>query len=156
MQEKPWPLSATLLRRVNGAWHLLEPEAHVVSAARALELVSLAITYSEQQQALQKFFERENVDLYVAKFDLMRNPSDPESIQSWCSWAEGVPSLLPLTDLVVMGSTGKGTLIVPWPDVARICAPHMKATEEDPQRFRVDTFPAEEWAQLEAVGRKLS
>jgi hypothetical protein len=156
MQEKPWPLSATLLRRVDGAWRPLEPEAPVVSAARTLELVSLAITYSEQQNALQKFFERENVDIYVAKFDLMRNQSDPEGTQSWCSWAEGVPSLLPLTDLVVLGSGGNGTLIVPWPDVARICAPHMKATDDDPQRFRVDSFPVEEWAQLEAVGRKLT
>jgi hypothetical protein len=52
-------------------------------------LISLAITYSEQKQALEKYFERQNVDILVAPFDLMKDQSDSHDIQSWCSWAEG-------------------------------------------------------------------
>jgi hypothetical protein len=155
MQAKPWPLSATLLRRAGGTWQPFVPDASLASAARTFELVSLGITYSEQKDALEKHFEQEGVDIYVGSFDFMNSKSEPDSIHSWCSWTEGVLSLLPRTDVIILGRGEKDALIVPWREFERICGHYLQATEEDPPRFRVDRFPAEEWPQLAAVGRKL-
>ncbi len=159
MQERPWPLSATLLHRADDSWQpFLPPDAETDCAAHAFELVSLAITYSEQQKALEKYFERESMDVHVAKFGFMRGESGPDSIQSWCSWTEGVESLLPRTDVVVLsrGDEDIPARIVRWPDLARISGHRMQATEDAPPRFRVSLFPLEEWPQLEAAGRKLN
>jgi hypothetical protein len=158
MQERPWALSATLLRRSGDTWQPFVPDAELACAAHTFELVSLAITYSGQQKALEKYFERENVDVYVAKFDFMRTGGSVDNIESWCSWTEGVESLLPQTDVVVLGRSVEGipARIVRWPDVVRICGHHLQATQEDPPRFRVRSFPLEEWPLLEAAGRELN
>jgi hypothetical protein len=156
MQERPWPLSAGLFRRVGDAWQPFSPDASLVPAARMLDLVSLANLYAEQQDALEKHFEREGIDIFVAKFDVLgRNVED---LQSWCTWSEGVLSLLPQTDVVILGRSDETSkpLIVPWSDVRRICGHYMEATQEDPPRFRVASFPTQEWAQLVAAGRILA
>lgn len=157
MQERPWALSATLLHKVGDNWQPFQPDADAVCAAHAFELVSLAITYAEQQKALEKYFEREGIDVYVGKFDFMRSPATPDAIESWCSWTETVDSLLPQTDVVILGRTDEDipALIVRWPDMARICGHYLQASEDDPPRFRVNAFPVQEWPQLEAVGRVL-
>lgn len=157
MQEKPWPLSGLLLRRVADAWQPFVPDARVAPAARSLEIVSDALTYSEQQQALEKFFEHEGVDVYVGKFDLMRKGSDGDELQSWCSWTEGVDTLLPRTDTVILGRIDDAhkPIILPWADMARICGHYLQRTEDDPPRFRVNAFPAAEWSQLIGVGTTL-
>jgi hypothetical protein len=158
MQERPWPLSATLLQRAGGGWHVFQPPEQVASAARTFDLISRSITYAEQKEALEKYLERENLDIYVGKFDLMRSTSDPQRIESWCTWAEGIESLLPETDVVILGRGEESNLrglIVRWPDVVRICGGYMQPTEDDPPRFRVNVFPIKEWPQLEATGQQM-
>ena len=157
MQERPWPLSATLLHRVGDDWQPLELDSRIESAAHAFEQLSLAITYAEQKQALEKHFERHHVDIFVAPFDLMKTDTAAHDIQSWCSWAEGVESLLPPTDVVILGRGNEraDAIAVPWRELVKICSRYMHATEDDPPRFRVNSFPTDEWPQLEAVGSKL-
>ena len=158
MQQRPWPLSATLLQRFGNDWQPFQPDSRTASAARTFELVSLAITHAEQKQALEKHFERQNVDVFVAAFDLLQGESGTDGIQSWCSWAEGVESLLPMTDVVILGRRDENipAVVVPWRDVARLCSRHMQATDDDPPRFRVNSFPVEEWREIESIGRTLT
>lgn len=158
MQERPWPLSGTLFQRVNDDWQPFQPDSRMASAAHTFELVALAITYAEQKQALEKHFERQGVDVFVAAFDFMQGDFGPDDVQSWCSWAEGVESLLPMTDVVILGRRDKNTsaVAVPWRDIVRICGRDMQATEDDPPRFRVNSFPVEEWREIETIGRKLT
>ena len=150
--------SSPVRRKTCRHWQPFHPDSRIASAARTLELMSLAITYAEQKQALERYFERQNVDVFVAPFDLMKGDSNSHDIQSWCSWAEGVESLLPQTDLVILGRRDKTTaaVVAPWRDLARICSRHMQATEDDPARFRVSSFPVEEWREIESIGRKLT
>ena len=71
---------------------------------------------------------------------------------------ERVKSLLPQTDLVILGrrDTNTSAVVVPWRDVVRICGRDMQATEDAPPRFRVDSFPVDEWREIESIGRKLT
>lgn len=157
IQEKPWPLSALLLRRVHGVWQPLELDARLAPAARTYAIVSDALMYSEQQRALEKCFEHQGMDVYVGKFDLMRAGADTNELRSWCSWTEGVDSLLPETDVVVLGRKDHAhkPIVVPWADMARICKHHLQRTADDPPRFRVTSFPEAEWPQLVAAGTTL-
>jgi hypothetical protein len=156
MQERPWPLSGTLLQRVSDGWQPFQPDSRLAPAARTFEQLALAITYAEQKQALDKYFERQNVDIFVAAFDFMQLEPGTGEVRSWTTWAEGAETLLPQTDVVILGRReSTPSLVVPWRELAGICGRHMQATEDDPPRFHVRSFPAEEWAQLQAIGRPL-
>jgi hypothetical protein len=153
LEEAPWPLSGTLLCRKADNWQRYEPPAELVANARALETSSLALTYHEQQVALQKYAERTGDDVYVATYSLLAPKEDPEAICSWCSWAQGVVTLLPQTDRIgftkAPSSPQPERLLVPWADAERICGALLNKTDEDPPRYRVDQFPTEEqWRML--------
>ena len=157
MQEAPWPMSGTLFRRAAGQWQVFQPDPDLAAAARRFELVSLAGTYLEQQEALQKHLEKSGVDVYVAKFDLMGSRGAAQAPRSWCVWSEGVPSLLPRTDVVILRPSDESAqpVIAPWNAVQRICGHHMQRTADDPPRFDVQSFPTAEWAEIVQVGEAL-
>jgi hypothetical protein len=156
MQERPWPMSAALLRRVAGRWEVFEPGPALASAVRTFDLLSLAGTYSEQQEALQRHLEKQGVDVYVAKFSVMNAPGS-DAVRSWCVWSEGVPSLLPQTDVVILrrNDESEKPVIVPWAAVERLCGAYMRRTEDEPPRFDVTSFPTAEWGQLVSAGEPL-
>ncbi len=159
LQEEPWPLSGNLLRRVAGRFQPFTPSPELARDVRLLELVSLAGTYAEQQLALEQHLEKAGLDVFVAKFDLMGSKAEPGAVRSWCSWAEGVPSLLPQSDIVVLSRHGESepgeAVIVPWEALERLCGALLERVEEDPPRFRVNAFPVAEWVELKAAGEPL-
>jgi hypothetical protein len=157
LQEAPWPMSGMLFRRAAEQWHVFQPDPELAGAARTFELVSLAGTYLEQQEALQKHLEKNGVDVYVAKFDLMGPRGDAQAPHSWCVWSEGVPSLLPLTDVVILRPSDEDAkpVIAPWDAVQRLCGHHMQRTADEPPRFDVKSFPTAEWAEIVRVGEAL-
>jgi hypothetical protein len=157
MQEHPWPMSAALLRRVAGRWQLFEPGPALASAARTFELLSLAGTYSEQQEALEKHLEKKGLDVYVAKFAVMNARDGSGGVHSWCVWSEGVPSLLPRTDVVILRRSDENekAVILAWDTVQRLCGTYMQPTGDEPPRFGVDTFPAAEWSELSSAGERI-
>jgi hypothetical protein len=157
LQEAPWPMSGILFERVAGQWRVLQPDPELVAMVRTLELVSLAGTYLEQQEALQKHLEKNGVDVFVAKFDLMGSRGAAQTPHSWCVWSEGVPSLLPQTDVVILRRSDESAkpVIAPWDAVQRICGHHMQRTADDPPRFDVKSFPTAEWAEIMRVGEAL-
>jgi len=157
LRENPWPMSATLLHRPDGEWREFVPTGLALERSRAMQQVNLAGVYNDQQTALQ---EKLGDDIFVGTFSLVRRGEGLEHIRSWCSWAEGVPTLAPKTDLVIIGrnvaSEAAEKLIVEWPDVIAVCGNRLQATQENPPRFLIDSFPDEvEWQKLKAVSQAL-
>jgi len=115
--------------------------------------LSLYSDYKTQPEALLAHCEAIQRDVFIATFWLLAPKDHPQRAQSWCSWTEGVESLLPQTDLIafVRGPTApESTLLVNWSGAIAVLAEKMRQTPEDPPRIQVDEFPsADEWAELE-------
>jgi hypothetical protein len=154
LSEHPWPMAATLLQRQAGEWREFVPTGELGEIHHCLSRLSIAITYNDQQEALQKHV---GDDIFVGTYSLIRRGDGPDSLRSWSSWTKDVPTLLPQTDLVVLGrprSDGKhDMLMVSWSALVESCGSRMKHTEECPTRFMVEEFPSdEEWQTLAREG----
>lgn len=154
LQELPWPLSVTVFRILDNRIEVFTAPEHQVKL-NSLSNLSLQFTYKAQQDALRAHCEAIDEDVFIATFGLLSPKDDPEQIQSWCSWTEGVESLLPKTDLIAFvrnPSHSRKTLLVSWADAATVVAAKMRETSEAPTRIQVDEFPtSEEWAELERL-----
>jgi hypothetical protein len=161
LQEKPWPMSATLCTRIDGQWQEYHATGAAAKPAGDLVRFNLSISYDGQSAALERLYEKTGVDIHVANFAMMRVASEDNAVRSWCSWSEGVYATLPKTDIVVLGRDDthgpRDAILVDWTHVETWCAQHLRETEEDPPRFIVDSFPDEaQFAALKAVGRSFT
>jgi hypothetical protein len=161
LQSKPWPMSASFFTRVDGRWQECQFVGTVAQRAGNLARMSLSMSYDGQAEALERFFERTQVDIHVASFGMMRSAAHDNAIRSWCSWSEGVCASLPHTDLVIMSrgasNESRQGVLIEWSRMEAICGRHLQPTEESPPRFIVDSFPdAAEWDAVRAAGRSLS
>jgi hypothetical protein len=152
LQELPWPLSGAVFRIVDGRIEVFAaPERE--TRLRSLVNLSLLSVYKTQQASLRTHCEAIQEDVFIATFGLLSPKDHTEQFQSWCSWTEGVESLLPKTDLIAFvrnPTHSRKTLLVSWSDANAVVAPKMRETSEVPSRIQVDEFPnAEEWAELE-------
>lgn len=154
LREHPWPMAATMLQRQAGEWRELVPTGELAEIHGCLTRLNSAITYNDQQVALQKHL---GDDIFVGTYSLIRRGEGPESLRSWSSWTKDVPTMLPQTDLVILGrprSDGKhDMLMVTWAALMQSCGSRMKETTECPARFIVQEFPSdEEWQVLAREG----
>jgi hypothetical protein len=149
LREHPWPMAATMLHRQEGEWREFVPTGELAEIHGSLTRLSNAITYNDQQVALQKHV---GDDVFVGTYSLIRRGEGPDSLRSWSSWTKDVPTLLPETDLVILGrprSDGKhDMLMVTWSALLQACGSRIKQTDECPARFMVREFPSEEEWQL--------
>jgi hypothetical protein len=157
LREKPWPMSATLLHRPDGEWVEFTPTGLAAEQAQALQQINLHAIYRDQAELLQKQL---GDDIFVGTFSLLQKAEGLEHVRSWCSWAEGVRTLMPQTQLVVLGKADEGergeSVLVEWTHVSTICGHRMQATGDIPPRFMIDSFPDEaEWQQLKPLGEVL-
>ena len=153
LQEKPWPMAGSMLIRSGSDWVKFVPQGDIARFAIAVQRLSRAQIYRDQKDALEKHCEKIGDDVFVATYDLRQRGDDIDGIFSWCTWAQGVRTLLPKSDVIAMGKgviEGNGeTLFVKWNHVERICGRYLQPTDENPIRFRVHDFPNdEEWTQL--------
>lgn len=154
LRENPWPMAATMMRREAGEWREFVPTGELADIHASLTRLSIAITYNDQQVALQKHL---GDDVFVGTYSLIRRGDGPESLRSWSSWTKDIPTLLPETDLVILGrprSDGKhDMLMVTWSALMQSCSGRMKPTAERPARFMVEGFPSDdEWQVLAREG----
>ena len=152
LQNKPWPMSATLCTRINGEWDEFLPAGAAAKHAHKLQTINMSAFYDDQKLALEEHHESIVHDVFVASFCIIEH--DNEYV-SWCSWAEGALTLLPKTDVIGLvrpdQKGGYERLMMDWDTVARVAGHRMKPTTESPARFLLDTFPdADEWAALQA------
>lgn len=158
LAEKPWPMSATLLHRSDGQWVEFTATDRVAECARALHQINLETIYRDQGELLQQELGE---DVFVGTFALLQKGEGLEHVRSWCTWTEGVRTLMPQTDVVILGHQGNGgasgeSLIVEWPHVWTLCGHRLAVTDNDPPRFMVESFPDEaEWQALRPLGEVL-
>ncbi len=77
-------------------------------------------------------------DVVVADHDVVESPDG--AYHSVTTWSEGVPSLLPRTDLIRL-VTEWGSVTAPWDEVRQLVGPQMEPTEHYPELWRVVDFP---------------
>jgi hypothetical protein len=155
IQERPWPMTATLLTRGEGTWQEYQPTDEAAVRAGELQRMSTAVTYADQKAALEAHYQRTGTDIYVATFGLFRRPADGNAMRSWCSWTDGVHSSLPQTDLVALvRRTSDGfssPLMIPWSRTVALLGHYMQESDEFPSRYVVQSaFTDAEWAALAA------
>lgn len=146
---EPWPMSGMAFRRGAEGWELAEPPASAAMLSGNLLRLHEADVYATQAEALEKHFESQGTDIFVAGYSLLQFEDAPW--QSYCVWSRNVDSLLPVADSVAFVASDEDdrVLRVAWPDVVAICGSHLVETGESPARFRVTTFPTDE--QLRAL-----
>jgi hypothetical protein len=112
----------------------------------ALSKATLARTYADQQAALDKLHERTGVAVFVATVQLRMLNNNEDALSTWCAWSAGVPTLLPKTDNIALVTEPRNpdgeVILTNWATLERVCGEHLQPTQEDPPRYRVDTFPS--------------
>jgi hypothetical protein len=103
--------------------------------------------YASQKDLLETRYAKQGVDVFVATFSGMKNLKTGR-IVSYCVWSEGVESLLPETESVVlMRSDRKDDAVAAqadWDTVRRFAGEWMEPLDIYPARWRVRSFPPEE------------
>ncbi|MGZ3418275.1 MAG: DUF1444 family protein [Polyangiales bacterium] len=94
--------------------------------------------YEEQKERLRQAYDRDGVDVFVASYTVH---GTDEGFVSWCSWGEEVDSLLPRTEVVVIGGDG-WAFAVRHEDCVRIVGDCWEiAPDLEPIRYRTKRFP---------------
>ncbi|MDB5344320.1 MAG: hypothetical protein JWP89_2697 [Schlesneria sp.] len=148
VRDEARPLVPIPLRFVDGEWedwmvsrsHELFPKFH------ELETNYLASIYAEQKEQLVAIYEKEEIEVLVASFSGIQAESG--EVTSYCVWTEGIESLLPKTDLIMIGSADESAAYE-WDKVAE--AVGLEPLDDlYPSRYRVGEVPTPE--QLDRIG----
>ncbi|MEZ4401422.1 MAG: hypothetical protein R3B06_15460 [Kofleriaceae bacterium] len=132
----------------SGAWSaFLPPPAHPAHLAlRELAVITDARAAADQKAQLEAVHADDPTAPFVATFTVMAH-QDTRALASHCVWTEGVDTLLPRTDHVVLlgrlpdGELGQ-PLRVPWASL-QARAGHLMADQGTcPARWRVAAFPS--------------
>ncbi|MFO1468188.1 MAG: hypothetical protein U1F35_17380 [Steroidobacteraceae bacterium] len=155
LEHAPWPLCGELFEVREGNVAPVNLDGEFAPVLEAIRRIDMAGIYSAQQSFLQAHCDAIHDDVHVADYGLMGQRGAPDHLRSWCTWNEGVPALLPRTDLMALVrrlDAGSGSLFAEWAAVQRIAGHHFQRTQEDPERLRVASFPTpQEWEALEQV-----
>jgi len=156
--EKPRPISTVALRLVGDEWEswLPEPQSPVFAKLHELKLRTVGMEYNDQKELLDQIHEHTGEDLFVASFSAVQH-KDTGRISSYSVWSEGVETLLPETDDIVLlradqvadkvqlAAAGK------FERVRQVAGDLMQPLGTYPERFRVVEFPSAQ--QLAAIGK---
>jgi uncharacterized protein YtpQ (UPF0354 family) len=102
-----------------------------------------ARNYDEQKSNLEHFFEKQGIDIFVASVLLMEKKEGGE-ISTISVWSEGVDTLLPKTELIVIRKETDHQILVPWSTAVTIIGDYLEPTDDSPIRYRIQGFPTEE------------
>lgn len=141
-------ISALMYRFEQGkAVAYVPPAAQVLAQLEQLKKIYLADDYASQKQLLDKAYEREQVDIFVATCQLVQK-TDSGRLISYGVWTEGVDTLLPEVDLVALvrpaddSESGAGApKLVAWDDLRASIAELARSEEGYPARYRLRSFP---------------
>lgn len=140
-QQNPAPL---LIRDGEIADYVVASDSPVFNQVGRAKRLAAASYYAEQKQSLEKLYEKQKNDIFVASYSVHESASGAYS--SAAVWTRGIPTLLPVTDrLCFVDSTlPKGQNVVAelqWEDAVEKYGGLMLDTEMFPQRFFVSQFP---------------
>ena len=145
-EEEVRPLCPLPLILEDGHWEdWIPPANHIVrDAYDQYEVLFLGQLYAEQKELLDALHQIQLIDVFVASFSTIQQP-DEEKLQSFCVWPNGVDSLLPKTQLVmIMDDPDAPPNVVPWEEAMRVVGDLMEADDNYPTRYRVREYPTAE------------
>ena len=147
------PISGIALRLNGDEWTPWMPAEDHPSfrAFRELQLQSFGQDYAQQKEMLDKLHEKNGEDVFVASFSAIKRPDG--KLLSYATWTETTNSLLPKTDILVLGRIGESPTMAEWEKVVDAVGDLMEPLDIYPPRFRVRGFPSAE--QLKAMGNML-
>lgn len=152
-------ISALMYRFEQGkAVAYVPADAEVQAQLEQLKKIYLADDYASQKQLLDKAYEREQVDIFVATCQLVQK-TDTGRLISYGVWTEGVDTLLPEVDLVALvrpdddSESGAGApKLVAWDDLRASIAELARSEEGYPARYRLRSFPSRQ--QVDALAAR--
>jgi hypothetical protein len=112
--------------------------------------------YNDQKELLDQINESTSQDVFVASFSAVQQ-KETGRITSYSVWSEGVPTLLPETDDIVLLRADRAAEKVElaaagsWDRVRQVAGELMEPLGMYPERYRVLEFPSSE--QLDAIGK---
>ncbi len=149
-------VSSAMYRPQPGKIELFQPQSALVARHLGdLKRECLQDDYVSQADLLEKVHQAQQIDVFVAKYQILENNSDG-SLASYCAWVKGVEGLLPQTDLVALLVIGpddeiQSQKMVAWDELQALVGDMLQAQDGYPVRYRVTDFPtAEQMAQLTA------
>lgn len=140
MRDAPWPLSSVPIEFPADGPRVYVVPAAARPAAHRLERLGMSITYAGQKEAFEKAHQAEGRDIFVAPYDMIRR-SEHGLDESWCTWVEGIDSLLPRTDLVALSDEADRPFLAPWDVVIANAGDLLAATDDMPVRYRPLSYP---------------
>jgi uncharacterized protein YtpQ (UPF0354 family) len=150
---KPRPMTALAFRLEGDEWTPWQPQraCPAFKQFQALRAQSIGQEYTDQKDLLEKSLERQHDEVFVASFMAMRNSTTGEII-SFCSWADGVPTLLPRTDRIAFIREESEPILVDWEQAEQVVGHLISPQDIYPERVRVDDFPSpDEYARLKSM-----
>ena len=119
-----------------------------------MELRFLGGLYTDQKELLDELFMGSDMDdpPFVASFSAMQREDDDDNLLSYCVWGDGVDTLLPRTQ-VVMLAAGEGLVASGyWEHVLSVAGDLVEVDDSYyPTRYRVREFPSAEI--LDEIGK---
>lgn len=145
VRDEPRPLSPIPMRLVDGEWEDWMPPTDHPLYSRFKELADqyLGSLYADQKSLLDAIHEKEGTDIFVASYSGVRSETTNQ-LKTYCVWGQGIDSLLPKTDLLMLGSGGDKVKICKWDDVAKVAGHLMLEEDIYPVRYRVTDFPSDD------------
>ncbi len=134
----PSPVSFQPLVGRDADWRpLILPPSHPAHGHwQRLTCMNNEMNYKSLQQPLQELV---GDDLYVSPYELAEAADG--SYVSLSTWTEGVPSLLPRTDLIGLVTDRGEAITAAWESVHRLVTTMMEPTDHYPELWRVMSFP---------------
>ena len=151
--KEPRPISGIALRLDGDEWTpWMPPPSHPsYKDFPELRLQTLGHDYAQQKDMLDKLHAKNGEDVFVANFSAIKSPDG--KLFSYATWTATTNSLLPKTDVLVLGRIGGNIAMVEWEKVVDVAGDLMEPLDIYPPRFRVRGFPSEK--QLKAMGNML-
>jgi len=157
--QKPRPISTVALRLVGDDWESWLPacDSPTFGKLHELRLRTIGMEYNDQKELLDQIHQQTGEDLVVAPFSAVKQ-KDSGRISSYSVWSEGVDTLLPETDDVILlrpDHSSDDVAVVAagsFDRVREVAGDLMQPIGSYPERYRVTEFPSQQ--QLSEIGKR--
>ena len=156
--DKPRPISTVALRLEGDSWESWLPSLDSPAFAKfhELRLRTIGMEYNDQKELLDQIHQQTGEQVMVAPFSALQDKKSGR-ISSYSVWSQGISSLLPETDDIVLlraDPTADKVEVAAagsWQRVREIAGDLMQPEGTYPERYRVHEFPSSQ--QLAAIGK---
>jgi hypothetical protein len=157
--QKPRPISTVALRLAGDEWESWLPamDSPVYGRFHELRLRTVGMEYNDQKELLDQIHKHAGEDLFVASFSAVKHKQTGR-VTSYSVWSDGVQTLLPETDDIVLlrpnPASEKVEVVAAgsFQRVREVAGELMQAEGTYPERFRVQEFPSSQ--QLAEIGKR--